>query len=208
ALLQRTCAPLLKHNILAPSAASLSTLSTRTITTKTSTRNTAISSANTTFSSLRSQTRYTSSSSIQRGAAATATIGVDDVFSTPSHETPTQQHYSLAQPNPIFEPLDTFANRHIGPSEDEIATMCKFLNVKDLDHLVELALPASILTEKPTNLGPPVAETEVLERLKEIANKNKLLKSFIGMGYYGTVTPPVILRNILENPQWYTQVIT
>ncbi|KAJ3034029.1 glycine decarboxylase subunit P [Rhizophlyctis rosea] len=83
--------------------------------------------------------------------------------------------------------------------------MCKTLGVSSLDELVEKTVPAQIRIQTPTNLGPGVPEMEVLERLKYIASKNKVFKSYIGMGYTGTITPKVILRNIMENPGWYTQ---
>jgi glycine dehydrogenase len=106
----------------------------------------------------------------------------------------------------IFKPLDTFPRRHIGPSDEAIAEMCKVVGVKNLDELVKLTVPESITIQNKTNLGPGMSEIEVLDRLKAIASKNKVLKSFIGMGYVGAVTPKVILRNIMENPAWYTQV--
>jgi glycine dehydrogenase len=72
-------------------------------------------------------------------------------------------------------------------------------------HLIEQTIPASIRSEKPLSLSEPVSEHRFLKNLSEIAKKNKLFKSYIGMGYYDTITPPVIQRNILENPGWYTQ---
>ncbi|KAJ3299184.1 hypothetical protein HK104_009788 [Borealophlyctis nickersoniae] len=83
--------------------------------------------------------------------------------------------------------------------------MCKTIGVESLDDLVERTVPTNIRIKEPTKLGPGVSETEVLERLKFIASKNKVYKSYIGMGYTGTITPKVILRNIMENPGWYTQ---
>ena len=76
----------------------------------------------------------------------------------------------------------------------------------DLNDLVDKALPAAIRLKTPTTIGQALAEHEALDRLKEIASKNKLCKNYIGMGYHPTRTPAVILRNILENPSWYTQV--
>ncbi|KAI8906816.1 glycine cleavage system P-protein-domain-containing protein [Gorgonomyces haynaldii] len=83
--------------------------------------------------------------------------------------------------------------------------MCKQVGVKNLDELVGKTVPASIRLEKPTQLGQPMTESEVLVRIKEIASQNKIFKTYIGLGYTGTITPPVILRNIMENPGWYTQ---
>ncbi|KAI8802863.1 glycine cleavage system P-protein-domain-containing protein [Cladochytrium replicatum] len=104
-----------------------------------------------------------------------------------------------------FAPLDTFARRHIGPSDADIQSMCKTVRVKDLDDLVDKGVPNSIRLAKQTRLGAPLAETETLDKLKEIASNNKIFKTYIGMGYTDTVVPPVILRNIMENPGWYTQ---
>ena len=106
----------------------------------------------------------------------------------------------------IFEPLDSFARRHIGPEPTDVDAMCKTIGVKDMEELVSKTLPASIRIQKKTNLGEGIAEREVLQRLKEIASKNKIMKNYIGLGYTDTITPPVILRNIMENPGWYTQV--
>ncbi|KNC97467.1 glycine dehydrogenase [Spizellomyces punctatus DAOM BR117] len=106
---------------------------------------------------------------------------------------------------PVFEPLDTFPRRHIGPDESDIQKMCDSVGVSSLDELVQKTVPASISIQNQTKLGPGVPETEVLERLKHIASKNKVFRSYIGMGYTNTLTPKVILRNIMENPGWYTQ---
>lgn len=81
-----------------------------------------------------------------------------------------------------------------------------FLLQTGLEDLVDKTLPPAIRLKKPTNLGPAMTEHDALDRLKEIAKKNKVFRNFIGMGYHGTRTPAVILRNILENPSWYTQV--
>jgi glycine dehydrogenase len=111
--------------------------------------------------------------------------------------------HSLSSP---LKKICNFASRHIGPEDSEISTMCKTVGVNDLDDLVKKALPNNILLEKPTNLGPAVSETETLERLREISKLNKVFRSYIGMGYNNTITPPVFLRNIFESPSWYTQV--
>lgn len=84
--------------------------------------------------------------------------------------------------------------------------MCKKVNVKDLDDLVNKTVPRSIHIENPTKLGVALSETETLNRIREIGSKNKIYKSYLGMGYYNTHTPQVILRNVMENPGWYTQV--
>ncbi|MBS0196785.1 MAG: aminomethyl-transferring glycine dehydrogenase [Planctomycetes bacterium] len=106
-------------------------------------------------------------------------------------------------------PTDVFAPRHIGPGEREIGEMLALLGYTSLDALTDATVPASIRLNRPLSLaGLPnggLTESEALDRLHSLASKNTVLRSFIGMGYYGTHTPGVILRNILENPGWYTQ---
>src|SRR4051812_20325437 len=102
-------------------------------------------------------------------------------------------------------PADSFVRRHIGPSEDDVRAMLGTLGLGTLNELVERTVPASIRLKKPLHLGPPRSEWDVLTELREIAQKNQVVRSFIGQGYYETIVPPVIQRNILENPGWYTQ---
>ncbi len=97
-----------------------------------------------------------------------------------------------------------FHGRHIGPNEHEMAEMLAVVGSKTLNELVEKIVPANILKRDALALNAPRTEQDVLADLKRIANKNKVFKSYIGQGYYGTFTPHVILRNILENPAWYT----
>ncbi|KAA0236449.1 MAG: Glycine dehydrogenase (decarboxylating) [Acidimicrobiales bacterium] len=97
-----------------------------------------------------------------------------------------------------------FVDRHVGPDDTEIREMLAVLGFSSLDELLDRAVPASIRTTGTLALGPALSEVEVLDRLREKAAKNRVLTSLIGMGYYGTVTPAVILRNVLENPGWYT----
>src|SRR3954464_15645631 len=104
---------------------------------------------------------------------------------------------------PIDSP-DTFEQRHIGPDEKQQADMLRVIGARSLDALIDAALPKSIRLQKPLQLPPAEAEHEYLERLRGVAAKNKRFKSYIGMGYYGTITPSVILRNLFENPSWYT----
>jgi glycine dehydrogenase len=101
--------------------------------------------------------------------------------------------------------LDTFVSRHIGPSEADVREMLALLGVDSLDELIDKTVPASIRLKSPLKLDDPRSEQDVLSELREIASKNQVYRSFIGQGYYGTFTPPVIQRNILENPGWYTQ---
>ncbi|MEH6811991.1 MAG: aminomethyl-transferring glycine dehydrogenase [Motiliproteus sp.] len=103
-----------------------------------------------------------------------------------------------------LEQHDEFVNRHIGPDAAQTIEMLQALGLKSLDELSQTTLPTSIQLDKDLDLGSPVTEAEILKRLKSMASKNKLNKSYIGQGYYGTLTPTVILRNLMENPGWYT----
>jgi glycine dehydrogenase len=97
-----------------------------------------------------------------------------------------------------------FANRrHIGPSPEEMAQMLEVVGTASLDALMDETIPASIQQKTPLGWAP-LAEHELLAKMREVAAKNKVMTSLIGQGYYGTVTPPAIQRNILENPAWYT----
>jgi glycine dehydrogenase len=101
-------------------------------------------------------------------------------------------------------PSDTFARRHLGSSETEMAAMLAQLGHPSLDALIDAAVPASIRVRRPLRLPSAAGESAALEELRAIARRNKVFRSFIGMGYYGTHTPPVIQRAIFENPGWYT----
>ena len=108
-----------------------------------------------------------------------------------------------------FKPTDylpyDFANRrHIGPSPAEMAHMLETLGLSDLESLIDETLPKSIRQKDPLNFGKPKSERALLNHMRITASKNKVLTSLIGQGYHGTVTPPAIQRNILENPAWYT----
>ncbi|MEM9167554.1 MAG: aminomethyl-transferring glycine dehydrogenase [Planctomycetota bacterium] len=108
-----------------------------------------------------------------------------------------------------LNPSDTFEHRHIGPNPAEVASMLESLGVSTLDALCEQVVPGSIRLGRGLELrgleGRPLGEQELLTRLKGTASKNDVRRSFIGMGYHGTILPAVIQRNILENPGWYTQ---
>ncbi|MFB2878054.1 aminomethyl-transferring glycine dehydrogenase [Floridanema aerugineum] len=99
---------------------------------------------------------------------------------------------------------DSFATRHIGPSPEEIKQMLELLGLSSLDELIEKTIPQAIRISRPLQLPTAQSEYTALANLKEIASKNQIFRSFIGMGYSDCITPPVILRNILENPGWYT----
>lgn len=105
----------------------------------------------------------------------------------------------MSMPNPA----ENFADRHIGPRPQDIEKMLAAVGVRSLDELVERAVPASILDTELT-LPEPMSEPEVVGRLRQLASKNEVLTSLIGLGYHDTVLPPVIQRNVLENPAWYT----
>jgi len=104
-----------------------------------------------------------------------------------------------------YEFTDKFVNRHLGSNEEEINEMLKVIGVDSVEQLIDETIPANIRLKEDLNLPEPLTEYQFLKKLKKIAAKNKVYKSFIGMGYYGTILPPVIQRNILENPGWYTQ---
>jgi glycine dehydrogenase len=109
----------------------------------------------------------------------------------------------------VLEPTDTFWHRHIGPSDEEVAEMLALLGCTSLDDLTDQTVPEGIRLRSLLKLdGLPdkgLSESEALTRLRGAAQKNQVFRSYIGMGYAGTITPPVILRNIMENPGWYTQ---
>lgn len=100
--------------------------------------------------------------------------------------------------------LESFASRHIGPRPTEISQMLNTIGVGSLDQLIDETVPEGIRLKKPLAMEEGMSEFEYLNQLKQLASKNKQFKSYIGLGYYNTVTPSVILRNVLENPGWYT----
>jgi glycine dehydrogenase len=99
---------------------------------------------------------------------------------------------------------NSFARRHIGPNKDEVRVMLRELGFENLDSLVEAAVPRNIRLNRELNLPEAKSEMEALAELRSISRKNKVARSFIGAGYWDCITPPVIQRNILENPGWYT----
>ena len=100
--------------------------------------------------------------------------------------------------------VNSFARRHIGPSEAEVTDMLSELGYESLAALIDAAVPKNIRLDRELKLPEPKSETEALAELRAISRKNKVARSFIGAGYYDCITPPVIQRNILENPGWYT----
>lgn len=99
---------------------------------------------------------------------------------------------------------ESFATRHLGPNDHQIKEMLAVVKAGSVDELIAQTVPANIRLKSPLNLPPAKSEFEFLKHFKKIASKNKLFKSYIGSGYYNTITPGVILRNIMENPGWYT----
>ncbi len=105
----------------------------------------------------------------------------------------------------LLSTTDTFARRHIGPSDKDIETMLGSLGVSSLDELIDATIPGSIRLRAPLDIPEERGEHELKGEMRRMADRNRVFRSFLGMGYYDCVTPPVIQRNILENPGWYTQ---
>lgn len=103
-----------------------------------------------------------------------------------------------------IEQTEEFVGRHIGPNAKQQAQMLQAIGANSLDDLVKEIVPSNILLQEGLELDPPRSEADVLDDLREVASQNQLFRNYIGQGYYGTFTPNVILRNILENPAWYT----
>ncbi|MDP4290089.1 MAG: aminomethyl-transferring glycine dehydrogenase [Bacteroidota bacterium] len=99
---------------------------------------------------------------------------------------------------------NNFVDRHLGPQPEEVDSMLKKIGVSSIDQLIDETIPAAIRLSKPLDLPNGLNEYEYLQHIKALGAKNKIFKSYIGMGYYNTITPGVITRNILENPVWYT----
>lgn len=116
-----------------------------------------------------------------------------------------RSHSPISLPANPLAYTDSFERRHIGPSPDDVAQMLKLLGFDSIDALINATVPAAIRMQRPLRLESARSEYELLQELKEIAQENQVFRSFIGMGYYNCITPPVIQRNILENPGWYTQ---
>ncbi|PVV01656.1 hypothetical protein BB560_003920, partial [Smittium megazygosporum] len=116
------------------------------------------------------------------------------------------ENATVASKHAFFAPLDSFARRHLGPREAEIPEMLKTVGVSSIDEMVNKVIPSHILAKHNLIIeNGGLSEQEMLSYLKSIAKQNKVYKSYIGMGFNDTIMPPVIQRNILENPGWYTQ---
>lgn len=129
---------------------------------------------------------------------------MNDMTTTPA-AVPPAEIASASVSDSVLGPTDTFIHRHIGPNEAEQREMLGLLGFSSLDELIDATVPPAIRLKRELKLGRPRGEFELLQELAGIAKRNKVARSFIGQGYYGTITPPVIQRNILENPGWYTQ---
>ena len=103
-----------------------------------------------------------------------------------------------------YDPYDFANRRHIGPSPEEMTEMLRVVGAASLEALMDETIPAGIRQKAPLEFGKPLSERAALDRMREIAARNRVLTSLIGQGYHGTIMPPAIQRNILENPAWYT----
>ncbi|MCH2022443.1 MAG: aminomethyl-transferring glycine dehydrogenase [Saprospiraceae bacterium] len=99
---------------------------------------------------------------------------------------------------------DRFVNRHLGPNDQELAEMLKTIGVDSLKQLIDQTIPSNIRSQDELIIPDAISEFDYLKMLKQVSQKNKVFKSYIGLGYYGTITPSVILRNVFQNPGWYT----
>ncbi|MGH9337547.1 MAG: aminomethyl-transferring glycine dehydrogenase, partial [Vicinamibacteria bacterium] len=118
-------------------------------------------------------------------------------------ETRTEPVTAKEAPTPL-PPAELFADRHIGPRAADLPPMLETLGYRSLDELTDAVVPEGIRLDRPLDMPPPATEPEALAELKALADRNRVTRSYIGMGYHDTFTPPVILRNIVENPGWYT----
>ncbi|KAF9454111.1 glycine dehydrogenase [Macrolepiota fuliginosa MF-IS2] len=115
---------------------------------------------------------------------------------------------SIKKPASLFDPLDTFSERHIGPDDTEASKMLEAIGYKTMDDFIDATVPPKIRIASNTISNEsikPFSESQLLAKAKALGDQNKMFKNFIGMGYHCAVIPPVILRNVFENPAWYTQ---
>src|SRR5205809_1041651 len=117
---------------------------------------------------------------------------------------PIRNHQSAIINQEISLDPERFQSRHVGPNPIECDQMLKVVGVSSLDALIDEAIPARIRLKKPLDLPDGVSEHQFLQEIGRIAARNQVFKSFIGLGYYDTITPSVIIRNVFENPGWYT----
>ena len=110
-------------------------------------------------------------------------------------------------PDKTLEALEMrgdFIRRHIGPDRDQIAEMVDYLGLDSLEKIIDMAVPDSIISQDPLALTETMSERAVITHMREMRSRNKVFITMLGMGYYGTIMPAVIKRNVLENPAWYT----
>ncbi|CAN3375591.1 hypothetical protein DIURU_005675 [Diutina rugosa] len=149
---------------------------------------------------------------VLRAAAKTARIRVPSVAVAPTRFLATtadtsSDHYAKVYNPPVsYAGLDTFTRRHIGPKPDQVKHMLTTLGYKDIDEFLKASIPEHVLVKRPLQVAPldGYTESEMLAHLHDKAGKNRIARSFIGKGYAGTHLPPVIQRNLLESPEWYT----
>ena len=110
----------------------------------------------------------------------------------------------IAPPTVVASEVPPFVQRHVGPSGDDVAAMLRVVGYETLEGLVDAAVPAPLRSLAEWELTPAAGESGVVEELRELAGRNTVVRSMIGLGYYGTITPAVIRRNVLESPAWYT----
>src|ERR1700723_414214 len=117
--------------------------------------------------------------------------------------TPSGGARTVRGPGPLTD-ADSFVPRHIGPRPHDAEEMARYLGYESLDALIDAVVPENIRFRRPLALGRGRSEIEALRSFRQVAQRNEIFRSFIGMGYYSCLVPPVIQRNILENPAWYT----
>lgn len=151
---------------------------------------------------LRSSLRY----SRLAHASAVKRLAVVSRFQSTKVDVSSAKYTSLYNVSDNFADLDTFQRRHLGPQPNDVNDMLKEVNATDLQEFISNVIPEKVFVGRKLKIEPQngYSETEMVARLKELANKNKVLRSYIGKGYYGTNLPLVIQRNLLENPVWYT----
>ena len=108
----------------------------------------------------------------------------------------------------VIDPPADFEARHLGPTEADVSSMLEELGYESLAELVNETIPESIRMDGDLGLPPELSEAEFVRRLRGVASQNQVFRSFLGMGYSDTLVPGVILRNIMENPGWYTQYLS
>ena len=143
---------------------------------------------------------YDSTAAPSNPASDNAT-SVEQVLSTPSSEGKSWTAHLTAE----HQAQSNFAHRHFGPTEQDAHRMLETLGFDSMEALIAAAVPAGIRTQASLSVEAALSETEALQKIAGIAAKNQVYRSYIGLGYYNTLTPPVIQRNVLENPGWYTQ---